>query len=131
MIYLDTHVVVWLYSGVTENLSEVAQSLINDHQLYVSPLVRLELQYLYEIGRITVSSDEIIQDLSNRIDLKICSKDFNLIIEQALDINWTRDPFDRLIVSHAQINENILLTKDNQILSNYQHAVWNELIIPE
>ena len=129
MIYLDTHVVVWLYSGLTENLSDVAKSLINDHELYISPIIRLELQYLYEIDRVTASSDEIVSDLSNRIDLKICPKDFNLIIEQALIINWTRDPFDRLIVSHAQINENILLTKDHKILDNYQYSVWNELTI--
>ena len=128
MIYLDTHVVVWLYTGLTENLSDVAKSLINDHELYISPIIRLELQYLYEIDRITASSDEIVNDLSNRIDLKICSKDFNLIIEQALHINWTRDPFDRLIVSHAQINENILLTKDHKILANYQYSVWDELM---
>ena len=128
MIYLDTHVVVWLYTGLTVNLSDVAKSLINDHELYISPIIRLELQYLYEIDRITASSDEIVNDLSNRIDLKICSKDFNLIIEQALHINWTRDPFDRLIVSHAQINENILLTKDHKILTNYQYSVWDELI---
>ncbi len=128
MIYLDTHVVVWLYTGLTENLSDVAKSLINDHELYISPIIRLELQYLYEIDRITASSDEIVSDLSNRIDLKICSKDFNLIIEQALHINWTRDPFDRLIVSHAQINENILLTKDHKILANYQYSVWDELM---
>ena len=120
--------VVWLYTGLTENLSDVAKSLINDHELYISPIIRLELQYLYEIDRITASSDEIVSDLSNRIDLKICSKDFNLIIEQALHINWTRDPFDRLIVSHAQINENILLTKDHKILANYQYSVWDELM---
>ena len=120
--------VVWLYTGLTENLSDVAKSLINDHELYISPIIRLELQYLYEIDRITASSDEIVNDLSNRIDLKICSKDFNLIIEQALHINWTRDPFDRLIVSHAQINENILLTKDHKILANYQYSVWDELM---
>lgn len=125
MIYLDTHVVVWLYAGLTENLSDVAKSLINEHELYISPIVRLELQYLYEIGRIRVSSDVIVNDLSNSIGLNVCQQDFNLIIDRALNISWTRDPFDRLIVSNATINENILLTKDSNILNNYQHSVWN------
>ena len=107
MIYLDTHVVVWLYSGLADKLSDVAKSLINDHELYISVIVRLELQYLYEIERITVESSTIVTDLSSRIGLTICNQDFNLIIDQALGITWTRDPFDRLIVSNAIVNNNI------------------------
>ncbi len=53
MIYLDTHVVVWLYSGLTDKLSELAKSIINENEVYISATVRLELQYLYEIKRIT------------------------------------------------------------------------------
>ncbi len=125
MIYLDTHVVVWLYSGLTDRLSDLAKSLINDHELYVSPMVRLELQYLYEIERITVQSDIILTDLSNRIGLMVCGKDFNLIISQALGISWTRDPFDRLILASALLNGDLLLTKDINILSNYSYAKWD------
>ncbi|MCB8766407.1 hypothetical protein [Planktothrix agardhii] len=40
MIYLDTHVVVWLYAGLTDKLSNLAKSLINTHDLYISPMVR-------------------------------------------------------------------------------------------
>ncbi len=102
----------------------VAKSLINQNEIYISPIVRLELQYLYEIERITVSGDIILNDLSSRIGLTICGQNFNSIITQALIINWTRDPFDRLIVANALINQNILITKDNNILSNYVYAKW-------
>ncbi|NET59149.1 MAG: type II toxin-antitoxin system VapC family toxin [Symploca sp. SIO2E6] len=125
MIYLDTHVVVWLYGGLKNKLSDLAKSLINDHEVYVSPIVRLELQYLYEIGRVRDKSDVILMDLSNRISLRVCQKDFNLIVGQALGINWTRDPFDRVIVAHAQLNQNILLSKDQNILANYVHGKWD------
>jgi len=125
LIYLDTHVVVWLYGGLGNKLSDLAKSLINDHEIYVSPIVRLELQYLYEIGRVREESDVIIMDLSNRIGLRVCQKDFNLIIAQALGINWTRDPFDRVIVANAKLNQNILLSKDQNILANYVHGKWD------
>ena len=125
MIYLDTHVVVWLYGGLGNKLSDLAKSLINDHEIYVSPIVRLELQYLYEIGRVRDESDVIIMDLSNRIGLRVCQKDFNLIIGQALRINWTRDPFDRVIVANAKLNQNMLLSKDQNILANYVHGKWD------
>ena len=99
--------------------------VINEHELYISPMVRLELQYLYEIGRITEKSDDILLDLVNRLDLKICQTDFNLIMNQSVIINWTRDPFDRLIVSNASVDNHILLTKDCHILKHYENAVWD------
>ncbi len=125
MIYLDTHVLVWLYAGLSEKLTTLAKTLINENEIYISAIVRLELQYLYEIQRITDKSDLIIADLSNRIGLKVCDKDFNLIISKSLAINWTRDPFDRIITANAHLNNNILVTKDKNILANYIYAKWD------
>ena len=124
MIYLDTHVVVWLYAGKVENFSEQAKELINGHEVFISPVVRLELQYLFEIQRTTDEANEIVFDLSDRIGLKICDKSFNTIVSGALDFSWTRDPFDRIIVANAAINNNILVTKDQNILENYEKAMW-------
>ncbi|BAF99954.1 MULTISPECIES: type II toxin-antitoxin system VapC family toxin [Microcystis] len=125
MIYLDTHIVVWLYAGLTAKLSDCAKHLINENELYISPIVRLELQYLYEIGRITEKSDDIVLELVSCLDLKVCKKDFNLIINQSVIINETRDPFERLIVSNASVDNHILLTKDYHILNHYENAVWD------
>ncbi|WDN88759.1 hypothetical protein BuS5_01727 [Desulfosarcina sp. BuS5] len=124
MIYLDTHIVVWLYAGKVEKLSEPAKELINDHEVFISSVVRLELQYLFEIQRITDEANEIVFDLSDRIGLKICDKSFNTIVSSALNFSWTRDPFDRIIVANAMINQNILVTKDQNILKNYEKAIW-------
>ncbi|GCA81805.1 type II toxin-antitoxin system VapC family toxin [Microcystis aeruginosa] len=84
LIYLDTHIVVWLYAGLTAKLSDCAKHLINENKLYISPIVRLGLQYLYEIGRITEKSDDIVLELVSCLDLKVCKKDFNLIINQSV-----------------------------------------------
>jgi len=115
---------VWLYAGKVENFSEQAKELINGHEVFISPVVRLELQYLFEIQRTTVEANEIVFDLSDRIGLKICDKSFNTIVSGALDFSWTRDPFDRIIVANAAINNNILVTKDQNILENYEKAMW-------
>ena len=124
LIYLDTHVVVWLYSGLTDKLTDLAKTLINDNEVYISAIVRLELQYLYEIKRITDEPDVIISNLYKEIGLKICNKNFNDIISVALTITWTRDPFDRIITANALLNNNILLSKDQNILNNYLYARW-------
>ncbi len=123
MIYLDTHVVVWLYAGELAKLSEPAKELINDNEIAISPIVRLELQYLYEIQWITVDAGDIVSDLSDRIGLKVCDKNFNTIISGAFNFSWTRDPFDRIIVSNASVNNNILVTKDQNMIEHYENAM--------
>ncbi|MEZ4831065.1 MAG: PIN domain-containing protein [Caldilineaceae bacterium] len=125
MIYLDTHVVIWLYAGLMGKFNNGVRDLINDHDLYISPIVRLELEYLYEIQRVTAPADLIVDDMSLRIGLRICDRPFNETISRALALTWTRDPFDRLIVAHAAIQDNLLLSKDGDILDNYTHARWS------
>ena len=69
MIYLDTHIVVWLYLGDPSRFSATAQKALNEHDLKISPLVVLELTYLYEIGRVLVTADPIMESLSNAVGL--------------------------------------------------------------
>ncbi len=124
MIYLDTHVVVWLYAGLLEKFGRQVRELLNSQEVYISPVVRLELQYLHEIERIAVDADAIVADLSRWIGLHVCGKEYNAIVTRAIDINWTRDPFDRLIVANASLRDDILISKDQSILKHYAYAVW-------
>ena len=125
MIYLDTHVVVWLYAGLVDKLGTVARELLVGSDLYVSPIVLLELQYLFEIQRISVDSATIRHDLAHRIGLRICEKPFASVVAKACESAWTRDPFDRLIVAHAALDDTILLSKDENILQFYAQARWS------
>lgn len=124
-LYLDTHVVVWLYLGNNEKFSKVARQAINNAaELLISPMVQLELSLLHEVSKIQVSEKEILHSLNNEIDLKCCDMAFSHVIFQANQIKWTRDPFDRIITAQAAVNNHLLLTKDRHILSNYEHAIW-------
>ncbi len=124
MIYLDTHVVVWLYAGETERISDTGQELIENHELLISPIVFLELQYLKEINRLTVEPALLLENLASTIGLTICNNSFLQIVTEAIPQTWTRDPFDRLIVATAAAHNSILLTKDTTILENFQDATW-------
>lgn len=68
-LYLDTHVVVWLYDSEIDKLSKKASNLIDSSIIYVSEFVRLELQYLYEIKRIIKEPDTILRYLEDEIEL--------------------------------------------------------------
>jgi PIN domain nuclease of toxin-antitoxin system len=124
LIYLDTHVVVWLYAGQLKRFGDELQSLMNEEDMLISPIVQLELQYLYEIERITDDAQTILTDLAARIGLQICEKRFQAVVREATAVSWTRDPFDRLIVANASLNDDILISKDQAILDNYPHAKW-------
>lgn len=51
-------------------------------------------------------------------------KSINEVARRALTMDWTRDPFDRLIVSQASLREAPLVTKDSDISKNYSGAFW-------
>ena len=70
MIFLDTHVVIWLYAKLLDKLSIDAVQQIEGNELLITQMVRLELQYLFEIGRIKIAPETIIKDLNKSIGLK-------------------------------------------------------------
>ena len=129
MLFIDTHIVIWLSSGKYENIAKKALEKINlaqkDSLLYISPMVKLELEYLHEIGRLTRSSNWIIEHLKHSINLQIYNEDFLYIIDSSLEISWTRDSFDRIIVGTAICENAPLITKDRLILENYGKAIWS------
>lgn len=123
-IYVDTHIIVWLYYGVIERLSEIAKKYINEYDLLISPIVLLEIQYLFETKKISDIPEIIYQTLNNDLGVKTCRSSFESISKNAFKLSFTKDPFDRIIVAHADFNNRKLLTKDKLIRDNYHLAVW-------
>jgi PIN domain nuclease of toxin-antitoxin system len=124
MNFLDTHIVVWLYSGYITKLSKTVVDHIENNDLIISHMVRLELQYLFEIGRITVTSEVIIKSLNASIGLKISLMKTEQVFDKAIEYSWTRDVFDRLITAEADVSGFVLITKDAIIRANYNKAIW-------
>lgn len=84
MIHLDTHVVAWLYAGRTDILAIAARQAIEEHELRVSPMVVLELQYLFEIRRTTAPAEKVLEALGREIGLEICDLPFGQVAQAAL-----------------------------------------------
>lgn len=78
--FLDTHVVVWLYQKSLKLLSPKAIQAIEDNSISISPIVLLELEYLYEIGKIKTDSHTILKYLKKKIGLKLDRSNFFKII---------------------------------------------------
>lgn len=122
--FLDTHIVLWLYDGLTERLSSNAIRQIEQTPLLVSSMVELELHFLKEIGRVKSSPSHILEALSTDIGLQKSHAAFPDIIREARTLTWTRDPFDRIIVGEAMIFRARLVTKDENIRKHCPLAVW-------
>jgi PIN domain nuclease of toxin-antitoxin system len=125
--YLDTSVAVWL---AQKSLDRISQPALNHlaalaTERLLSPVVLLELQFLYEIKRILLPAADIQRKLEREFDVRLCDFSFPLIANAALDEAWTRDPFDRLITAHARANGLAwLVTSDRRIRDVYPRAVW-------
>ena len=124
IIYLDTHAVIWLYSGDLKLFNKKVQELINENPLCISYIIKLELKFLYEIGRIKMLPDVIIDSLKDEIGLVYSNNNIEKIINHAIQLDFTRDPFDRIIVADALISNSYLVSKDQIILNNYKKAIW-------
>jgi PIN domain nuclease of toxin-antitoxin system len=122
--HLDTNVALWLYAGETGRISKRAATVINRESVLASPIVLLELEYLREVGRLAATPQAIVAELKRRVGLAIQNRSFEAVAEQALDLDWTRDVFDRLIVAQAALDGAALVTTDRTIRKHYPKAVW-------
>ncbi|RLA68649.1 MAG: transposase [Epsilonproteobacteria bacterium] len=123
-IFIDTHIVVWLFVKDKEKFTPQTIELIENSELTISPMVIIELGLLYEIKRLNYSPQHIIENLKETISLSISDISFERIALKSTELLWTRDPFDRIITATAMVENTRLLTKDQMILEHYENAVW-------
>lgn len=122
MILLDTNALIWVDAGHRR----VRALLRRRDPLYVSPASLLELQFLYEAGRIRVKGDNMqwaLEDTRWSVD-EPPATDWFL---RAVGVAWTRDPFDRLLAAHAQLRRWRVATSDANLLQNLGAAGSIEL----
>ena len=111
MILLDTNALIWL-----ERRHPRARPLTGGRlRLYLSPASLLELRFLEECGRIRLANrDAAAIAIDDRWTLD--DPPAAAWFECALDLGWTRDPFDRLLAAHARFRGWRLATADPALL---------------
>jgi PIN domain nuclease of toxin-antitoxin system len=114
LILLDTHALLWLHGAHPRSrpLNRCAG------HLYVSPVSLLELQLLIEVGRLRLKPRSGVTDLAKDERWLLDDPPAAPWFERALAASWTRDPFDRLLVAHAQLRGWRIATGDAVILKH-------------
>lgn len=124
IVHLDTHVVVWILTGEHARLSKKARQVLESQPLEFSPIVRLELAFLREVGKVDLDPDAALRELKRSMDAHEATHHFSTIVNAATKLDWTRDPFDRMIVGHATAADARLVTRDETIRSHFRGAIW-------
>jgi PIN domain nuclease of toxin-antitoxin system len=110
---LDTHFLLWIVTRA-RRLAEFAW--IEEYLPWgVSPVSFLEIEFLHEIGKVEVRIDAFIEAAMSDSRFVVDELSMMTVIQQALRLDWTRDPFDRLLVAHSKARRKPLCTTDRLI----------------
>jgi PIN domain nuclease of toxin-antitoxin system len=124
-VYLDTHAVIWLCEGQIEKLTPAASAAIESSEVLISPMVLIELEYLFAIKRIVKPPLALVDQLQTLIGLRVSDHPFPAVTHTALFETWTPDPFDRIIVAQARSDGySGLITSDVKIQEHYSKTIW-------
>jgi PIN domain nuclease of toxin-antitoxin system len=114
---LDTHFVLWIVTGADRLRS--FPWLERYRPWGVSPVSLLEIQYLAEIGRIEIQNPQFTDALVEDPRFVIDEIPIVPLMRRAIELTWTRDPFDRLIAAHSSVRRVPLCTTDRNVRDNH------------
>ncbi len=114
---IDTHFLIWVVLG-SQRLAKFPW-LGRYRPWGVSPVSLLEIQYLAEVGRLEVQNPELTDSVLNDPRFIVDEVPLLALIQHAIPLTWTRDPFDRLLVAHSRARRVPLCTVDRSIRTNH------------
>ena len=125
--YLDTMAAVWFaHENMRWRLSPAAKRLIDESEtLLISPMTIYELKAVYRKGGMEKAPTEVLMALEKFGRVGVCTIPYVAVAMSALQIDWTTDPGDAMIVGQAIANGNApLITSDRHIRAHYAAAIW-------
>lgn len=112
MILLDTNAVIWALVGSARSAPLAGFA----GRIRVSPVSLLEIKLLKEVGRVREALGHTLEEIVHDPRWKLDSPSSAGLFAAAFDIEWTRDPFDRLLVAHASYRGWSLATGDRLLI---------------
>ncbi len=124
---LDTHTFVWL-DVRSANLSPRAKSVLSDpdHTLFVSMASIWEMQIKAQLGKLTlrVPLSQLIAEQQQADNIHLLSVSLEHIFELGNLANHHRDPFDRLLIAQARIEDMPIISGDPRVAEYGVEVIW-------
>jgi PIN domain nuclease of toxin-antitoxin system len=120
-LLLDTHFLLWTVLD-SQRLEEFPW-LEAYRPWGVSPVSFLEIQFLAEVGRLEVRQAGLSQTVASDPRFVVDEAPLVALVEKALPLSWTRDPFHRLLAAHSEARRVPLCSLDRRILANHRLLV--------
>jgi PIN domain nuclease of toxin-antitoxin system len=124
---LDTHTFLWWITD-HEMLSEHARHVIQDgdNTLYLSVASGWEIAIKARLGRLELSGEpqKVIPEQMSRNAIQVLPIQMSHALRVYALPDHHRDPFERMLVAQAQVEELPILTSDPQIAQYDIDVVW-------
>ena len=118
---LDTHFLLWIVLDVPR-IDEFPW-LENYRPWGISPVSLLEVQFLSEVGRLEVKQPDFVDAVSTDPRFVVDEVGLVTLVERAIPLSWTRDPFDRLLAAHSESRRVPLCTLDRRMRAEHRYLV--------
>lgn len=126
-VLLDTCAFIWLVTD-DPKLSELAREIFlnDDNELFLSAVTGFEIAVKYNLGklRLAESPKEFVVNRMNANALtELPVSMMHALLLQNLPLHH-KDPFDRLLVAQAMVNQIPLLSADQQLSAYDIKRLW-------
>jgi PIN domain nuclease of toxin-antitoxin system len=116
-LLLDTHFLIWI---LTRSKRLASFPWLDGYRPWgLSPVSFLEMKFLAEVGKLSLKND-LFRTLRDDGRFVVDEVPIVRLVEHALPLEWTRDPFDRLLAAHSAARGVPLCTVDEQLLGHHR-----------
>jgi YD repeat-containing protein len=116
---LDTHFILWI---IVDSPRLADFPWLDRYRPWgISPVSLLEIAYLGEAGRLEVDAERLATALAADPRFLIDDVPLLALVQQAMTLSWTRDPFDRLIAAHSAARRTPLCSADRLIGKHHEY----------
>lgn len=125
---LDTHALIWFLEG---NDTKLPQSIVNelidpDNSVFSSIVSFWEMAIKIQIGKLTLPNS--LEDMMQKVaqaGVEVLALSFEHITNlKSLPLHH-KDPFDRLIISQAQVQKLTIISKDRAFKNYDIQLLWD------
>lgn len=117
-LLLDTHFLLWI---MLDSHRLDAFPWLDAHRPWgVSPISLLEIQFLHEVGRLEARQPELSDALTSDPRFVIDEVPMVALVDKAIGLTWTRDPFDRLLAAHSEARRIPLCSLDRRVRDRHR-----------